>query len=449
MVKGLSVWLSVVVISGSPLSAAGADPETRDEKIGRALGIIRDRMVELEKELEATRERVSELEKQQPGASKQPSAFDVYWDDGLRFKTRDARFASWIGGRIMNDWSFMTQERELKSRSGGFKDGTEMRSGRFFIRGLLYEKFEFKAEYDFAGGDADFKDVYMGIVAVPVVGGIRIGHFREPFSLEQLTSLRFITFLERSLPISAFSPRRNVGIMAHKSELEDRLTWAVGFFHDADGFGNGTNDERGGEYDATVRLTGLPWRGAEGELIHLGASYHYRRPADDQLQLKTGPEAHLAPAVADTGLFDAHKLHLVGVEGAVCLGPVWAQSEYAYTYATRSHDVDPEFWGVYASAGWFLTGERRGYKKGAFRRVVPNANFLDGQGGLGAWEVAARYSYLDLNDEGISGGVLRDVTAALNWYPNPHVRVKANYVFSHLRGTGDAHVVQFRFQVDF
>ena len=112
---------------------------------------------------------------------------------------------------------------------------------------------------------------------------------------------------------------------------------------------------------------------------------------------------------------------------------------------------DPQFNGFYAFASYFLTGEHRPYStsSGTFAGIKPKQNFLDGKGGLGAWEIAARYSQLDLNDEGIDGGKLGDFTFGLNWYLNPNYRVTFNYVFADLKDVGDTHILGMRFQVAF
>ena len=87
--------------------------------------------------------------------------------------------------------------------------------------------------------------------------------------------------------------------------------------------------------------------------------------------------------------------------------------------------------------GYFLTGESRGYDKrmGKYDRVKPLENFFlvrDENGrvqyGLGAWELAYRYSYLNLNDSSIQGGVYSEHTVGLNWYWNPNIKFQINYI---------------------
>jgi len=131
------------------------------------------------------------------------------------------------------------------------------------------------------------------------------------------------------------------------------------------------------------------------------------------------------------------------------VGPFSLQGEYIHSAVDSEQAGDPDFSGFYAYASYFLTGEHRPYKNtaGKFSRVKPKKNF--GAGGPGAWELAARYSHLDLNDEDIEGGELDDITVGLNWYLNPNTRIMWNYVHTDLDGVGDADAFQMRAQVDF
>ncbi|HMB70307.1 MAG TPA: porin, partial [bacterium] len=131
-------------------------------------------------------------------------------------------------------------------------------------------------------------------------------------------------------------------------------------------------------------------------------------------------------------------------------GTVSFQGEFLSASTAALDDSDPTFTGWYAFGSWFLTGEHRPYKQssGTFDRPEPASNF-DGEGGVGAWELAVRMSRIDLDDGDIAGGRLDDVTVGLNWYLNPNFRWMANYVLADLEDAGSSHALLTRFQTDF
>ncbi len=55
--------------------------------------------------------------------------------------------------------------------------------------------------------------------------------------------------------------------------------------------------------------------------------------------------------------------------------------------------------------------------------------------GPGAWELAARYSYIDLNDgtgkNRVQGGKMDGVTVGLNWYWNDNLKFQFDWVYDH------------------
>jgi len=89
--------------------------------------------------------------------------------------------------------------------------------------------------------------------------------------------------------------------------------------------------------------------------------------------------------------------------------------------------------------------------------VKPKTNFSLKNGGWGAWQVAARYSHLDLDDHNIRGGNEDNITLGVNWHWNPNVRVMLNYVMASVdynplqtqRESGDANYGMVRVQIDF
>ena len=147
------------------------------------------------------------------------------WGNGYKLTSSDGEHSLKFGGRIMYDYATWNTGDETYS-------GTEFRRVRFFNSGKVSGNIKYKLQLDFAGGDVSFKDVYME-AALPYVGNLKVGHFKEPFRLEALTSSKYMTFMERGLPI-AFSPERNVGFMLHDSFMDDKLSIQAGLFKEAE-----------------------------------------------------------------------------------------------------------------------------------------------------------------------------------------------------------------------
>lgn len=119
---------------------------------------------------------------------------------------------------------------------------------------------------------------------------------------------------------------------------------------------------------------------------------------------------------------------MLGLEASGILGPFSLGGEYTNTWIDRKNgESNLYFNGWYGEAAWTLTGEQRNYKNGRFFRVIPTNNFNLTKNRIGAWELAARYSEVDLNDGGFKGGKLSNLTIALNWYLNENTRLMAGY----------------------
>lgn len=419
-------------------------------------------------------ERVKILEEQTKllGAEKKDEGMRVIWKNDLRFQTLDKQVEIRIGGRLNVDWNFFLPNDAIEAQFGDPEDRIFFRRARIGIRGTLYEFIGFKTEYDFAENPDDgvnFTDAYIQLLKIPVVGTLTIGQFQVPFALEQLTSGRFITFQERALGTDAFVLGREIGVMFNNHLYEGRLTWAVAVTRPEDDFGDTTlENSLGGDYNVTVRLTGAPWIPTPTQLVHLGFAYSYRNPPGNELRYRARPEARIdSLRLVDTGTLATREAHQLGVEGAMVYGPLSVQGEYMLALPQLVDPAldDPTFWAFYVQISYFLTGEHRPYENGIFGRPRPKHNVNFKKGGLGAWEVAARFSWIDLDDAASidpeSGGEERNVTFGVNWYPTPNTRITWNYVYANLDRTindgtvrtvlngEDAHIVQMRFQVDF
>lgn len=144
-------------------------------------------------------------------------------------------------------------------------------------------------------------------------------------------------------------------------------------------------------------------------------------------------------------------------------GPLSVQSEAVVAVVDRTGAMSTlELPGGYFQVGYFLTGEHRPYdrKAGAIDRLKPFEGFFwvctcDGQSayGMGAWEIAARTSYIDLNDSNVRGGQMTDVTLGVNWFWNPYTKLAANYIHSFTDnptfGDTNTSIYAVRAQIDF
>lgn len=404
-------------------------------------------------------ERVSELEQQLAALQPGGNDFETYWKDGVRIESADGDIKIKMGGRLMFDAILLADESdEIKAAIGEQTAGAEVRRARFFTSGTLYDAVDFKLQFDWAGSATALKDAYIALRETPL-GRLQVGHFYEPYSLNALVSSKHNTFMEWAPPVSAFAPVRNDGGQLSSTALDQRATWAAGAFWEADSHGKVNNENR---YAFTGRLTGLPLYEKEGaHLVHVGLAGGYRN-LDGTGRFSSRPPLHATDVFVDTRStttnpdtgediaedLPADDAWLYGLELATVCKAFHAQAELTgSTVDTLDGSYDAVGW--YAQAGYFFTGEVRPYSKanGRFVAVEPASNF--GQGGRGAWELAARYSTLDLSDGAIMGGELDDITVGVNWYLNPAVRVMINYVYADPRDMGDAHFIGSRFQVVF
>lgn len=390
---------------------------------------------------------------------KEANPFSFNWDNGFKLDSEDKNFRLKFGGRIMWDHAYFNQNDELDNSFGELEsvDGTEFRRVRFFMSGLLYTNFEFKLNVDFAGGVTRLKDAYIGIRNLPIVGTVRVGHVKEPLRFDALTSSKYIVFLERGIPAD-ISNERNNGILMMNDFFDNKLSVQAGVFRNADGNGN---DKSADESVAlTYRITSLVIQNPEQKsLLHLGASHSFRKPDRDQYLVSIRPKSHLSKKYISTGnIPNVEKINIFNAEAVFSKGPFTAQAEYLTDFVHQESENISQtynFENLYVQVSYFLTGEFRPYKNSydTFGRVRPHKNFMDEGKGAGAFEVALRYGYTNLDSKDIQGGTQGDITLGVNWYLNPASRIMLNYVYTDINkptvGGGILNIFELRFQVDF
>lgn len=221
----------------------------------------------------ALAEPATEIAAENPEEEPSVPEFKAYWQDGFRLETADQDYELRIGGRIQLDGAMIAASPAIQDtfEVDGFSSGVQFRRARIDLRGRIYDFIDWRFEYDFAQGDPRFADVWAGFNDVPYLQRIQIGHFKEPFGLEQLTSSNDITFMERGT-LDVFDSARNTGIATWQTYLDEHVTVGVGAFRNTDSFGDGFGGNS--DYNLAARVTGLPIYEDEGStLLHLGLSY--------------------------------------------------------------------------------------------------------------------------------------------------------------------------------
>jgi len=253
---------------------------------------------------------------------------------------------------------------------------------------------------------------------------ISIGKQKEPISMDRLMPMVFEPMQERASASDALLPARNVGVVWSGRNSDTYITWAFGAFNDWL-VTNKDFDETASQF--VGRFTWAPLVSQDASnLLHLGIGYRYS-DAKEGFRYFTQPEMKKLPVFLNTGIHDAERMDTVNLELSWRKGPFWLSSEFMQSNVKNSDLNDPSFDGYHIAASWIITGEIRPYnnKNGTFGNV-PVAKTMK-QGGIGAWEVSARYSALDLTDGRVDGGNMQITSLGLNWWLTPVFCVSTNY----------------------
>lgn len=414
-----------------------------------------------------------------------------------------------VTGFTQLDGCWFNQDANSIATVGNAQDGVGFRRARFGFVGKVAEFTNYMFEFDFAtAGHPSFFDVWVEQTNMPVLGSVRAGQFCQPFSVDALTGFRNLTFLERSLPFLAFVPFRRVGVLAYNSNEDQTRTWAAsvfktGGFNNAplgdDRFATDIGDLGGYSFSSRVTQILLYDEPTDGRYVwHVGGSFNYGRLTANTAagsatnvpfyQARTTPEFGplgntevpqafgqafaWTPVFVDTGRYRADSFNIYGLETVYQAGPWGFTSEFMAT-TVDSEAGQITYTGAYGQLAYRLTGENRAYDKktGTLGKLVPYADFFSltkghrGFYGWGAWEIAGRWSYVNLNNptalnpfylngtSNAGNGLLNDSTVGLTWFLNTHTKLQFNWIHAMLnnkvRGHSDADLFVTRLQVDY
>ena len=351
------------------------------------------------------------LEKSAESTWQEPNTMRAFFKDGLRLESNDGNFTMKIGGRLMWDNVWRSSDEFGDNVT---LDSTYFRRVRLFVSGTIYKKFDFKVQVDFSKSTLALKDVYGKLKEISVIGSIKIGHFKEAFGLQELTSSKYIQVIERSTPIQAFAPAHNSGVAVENAWMDKRLTLQLWYGRTTDDQGQAMAD---GNSAITIRITGLAvWDEDKKTLLHFGLALSYR--SINSFRARARPGVGDKDRLVDTGSFDAESSLLIGFEVAFRWKSVSVQAEYIMADVESVSEGDPNFGGYYVELSWFLTGESRAYKKGSgtWGRTRPKRNFHGEERGSGAIQLVVRFDTLDLNDNAINGGEMDTLIFGANWH---------------------------------
>lgn len=388
-------------------------------------------------------------------------------------KSREKKYpTASISGAFQADAGWFSQGEASRADYGPLSDGVDFRRFRLAAKGSIRDDINYFAQIDIgAFARPAVTDLYVERTDIPVIGNFRVGQWKQPFSLEVVSSYRYTTFMERSVLFQSFTAFRHlgVGIYDHSDDLNSTYAASI-FAAGQDQFGGSIS--LSGGYATAERVTHLLQYENNGrDYLHVGLGHYFSAPNNHVVNFRTLPEAFVGVNPADfgtsgQGISGAHNgtpffiatgnlsvdyFNVIGTELLWVRNRLSLQSETMVNFVnTRTHAGSTSYVptqegtavlpGTYVQLGWFLTDDYRPYdrKAGAIDRVIPRRSLTLGRDacepGWGALEVAARFSYLNLTDKTggtlINGGWITDYTLGLNWYTTPYTKVVFNYIHS-------------------
>ncbi len=349
-------------------------------------------------------------------------------DGILTLKSANGDFAYKMDARLYLDAALYGEDEDVFD----MHSGSEIRRMRFAIKATLWKNFIAEIDFDFAGNEVDIKDAYLGYRTDNFM--FKVGNFRSPFSLEEVTTSRYISFIERGLP-NAFPTGRLIGLAAYKWGRNWQIAGGIFGQEPGDTAEDALDDEEELEksdegYTLAGRFTIAPYLKGKN-VIHVGTSFAYKttNAFTEKMRFRGYDESKITKIrFLSTGKQkDVDHATMLGLETVFQFGPFHFQAEYITANVARIPNegrMDYSLSGGYAFVSFFLTGESMPYyaDQGEFGRIFPKSK-------KGAIELLARYSWINLNDldADVEGGEGKNLTLGLSWYLNPNYKIMLNY----------------------
>jgi phosphate-selective porin OprO/OprP len=464
----------------APLIGAATIAATPCAAQTRATPPVAQQIDQLQQQIQALQQQLQELQKQVNASQKAPSAAApppaappstalesaprVTQSKTNRFgiESADGQYSIALTGRLHLDaGDYIRVHPDSRAAPvSNLSSGFNARRARIGVTGKAFGDWTYTFIYD-AGNSNDATPRGIEYAQINYRGFkntvLDFGYSETPFTLDTATNTNDLMFMERSTPTfiaTTFNTddfRSNVGVRY----FTDRY-WLGAYF---------TGPQQGQSHAQTAEQFGAFQRGTYQVLSAPDYSLHLGIGVDELLKVpNTGintansitlndtPELRIdSTPILDTGPLGSIANPVTGgtvynFETAAGYKNFFWQGEYFHYALDRRGLPQANFDGGYGQVGWTLTGESRKYipETGAYSAIIPDHPFSLSEGGWGAWELGARISYIDLNDNftaglpltsqpgAVSGGKQTSFTLGLNWYVNSNMRFMLNYVHADI-----------------
>ena len=396
----------------------------------------------------STSSQYADISKQLAGQNK------VALDNGrLTVSSPNGAFSLSLRALVQYDIGYFAQGKNPASVD--LNSGTNFRRAQLGFQGAVFRDWTYNFIYDFGGYGVENRSyIYNAYIEYDGLKPFffRVGAYTPFLGQEDQTSSGDLIYPERA---AAVDVSRNI---AGAPSREAASIWAQGdnylvaLSYTGKKSGDGTTTGAAvGTFDGQQAIIGraawlavsnpeLKWlvEGHVTDVLKLPDPTASNSPVATVIRLSNGPEVAVdASKTVDTGNIDAKGVREFGFETAGTYDRFYGQGGwFRYEVDRRTAVPNPHFSGWYGFLTYSLTGEQHAYDPttASFRNLRPT-NPLGTPGGLGAWEVTARYSNIDLDympfagaaNGGIAGGKQDIWTLGLNWYPNNTIKFQLNY----------------------
>lgn len=461
-----SVAVGALLVTGVPAKAQSINSQVQNlkqqiEQLNQQLQNLQNQVQQTQQKQAQTDATVNQI-KTAPATAEASGGAPFLKMSGISptFSSADGNFTLSPTGRLHFDMGdFLNYSKASNSTTpNNLQSGVNARRARLGVQGTIDRVFGYAFIGDFGSSSVDnsaaIENAYVTYNGLPV--HFIVGYQDTPYTIDEATSSNDIMLMERS---SAQVVATEFGAGDNRSAVgawwyNDRA-WA-GVFGTGNASGNATNGgAKGAGVASQLGMTGrLTYNVVQtpDATLHIGADVAalVKAPITAAnsfrgLQLSDGPELDIDKTTfLNTGTIGSAANpvtggHVFGPELAGSIGPLYGQAEYFHYTVDRQGVSAANFNGGYVEASYALTGEQRHYKPsaGAYSGLTPAHPFSPGSGGWGAWEVAARYSVIDLNDmlgssTGIAGGKQQTYSVGLNWYPSTNLRFMFDYIHAKI-----------------